>query len=286
MAETWQRHKKYISVVGGGALGVLVLFLALVWPAFGAASAASEETTRIEASVRGLRESERFRDARDIESLEQEIATIQSLVSQVEKDLAFHGSDEYKPDPDEKDVLAAFAAKRDGAMSRLSAAASKAGASFPDSLGFEAGDEPGRQAAPDDIPRKMERLDLIDRASHLAIDCGVKKIESFAQGDSMERELGPAATGDAFLSKNCLRMTVGGPFEAVLRFLHGLQQRGSYAAVFECALEKNDPDTDFVKATVTFAALHVDLAAKKPSADDEEEEGPKKVKKPPRGTWR
>ena len=75
-------------------------------------------------------------------------------------------------------------------------------------------------------------------------------------------------------------------FESVLRFLHGLEQRGSYAAVFECALEKNDPDTDYVKPAVTFSALHVDLAARKPSADDEEEEGPKKTKKPPRGTWR
>lgn len=286
MAETWQRHKKYISVVGGGGLGALVLFFVLVWPAFGAASAAREEATRIEMEVRGLRESDRFRDARDIASLEQEIATIQALVSQVEKDLEFAVSKEFELDPAEKDVLAAFAAKRDGAMSSLSKAASEAGASFPDSFGFDTNEEPNREASPDDLLRKVERLDLIHRASRLAIGCGVKRIESFTQGDAMEREIGPAAAGDAFLGKNCLRMTLGGSFESVLRYLHGLQQRGSYAAVLECALEKTDPDADFVKATVTFSALHIDLAAKKPALD-EEEEGPKKVKKPPRGgTWR
>ncbi|GEM_PF-3828426 len=287
MAELWQRHRKYISVVGGGGLGALVLFLVLVWPAFGAASSAAAEAARIEADVRGTRESDRFRDSRDIDSLEQEIATIQALVYQVQKDVEFKTSDAFKLDPAEKDLLAAFAIKRDGAMSALSKEASGAGASFPETFGFEQGDDPGREAPADDTPRKMERLDLIDRASRLAIKCGVKRIESFTQGDAMEREMGPSSAGDAFIGKNCLRMTVGGAFESVLRFLHGLQQRGSYAAVLECALEKtgNDQDTDYVKATVTFSALHVDMAAKKP-APDEEEEGPKKVKKPPRGQWR
>lgn len=284
MAEIWQRHKKYISVVGGGALAALVLSFALVWPAYAAAAKAREEATRIEKDVRALRESERFRDGRDIESLEAEIATLRALVSQVEKDVAFHGAEEFRLDPAEKDVLAAFAAKRDGTMNRLAAAASKQGAAFPDSLGFDHGDEPGRTPAADDIPRKMERLDLIDRASRLAIDCGVKRIESFAHGDGLDREIGPAARGDAFVARNCVRITAGGAFEPVLRFLHGMQQRGRYAAVMECALEKADSETDYVKATVTLASLHVDLEAKKPTED--EEEGPKKTRKPPRGTWR
>lgn len=285
MSETWQRHKKYISVVGGGGLGVIVLFFALVWPAFSAASAAREEATRIERDVRSVREGDRFRDDADLESLEQEIATLKAQLSQVEKDVAFHGADGFRLDPGEKDALAAFSARRDETLSRLTAAASRAGASFPESLGFEQAREQGQSLSASDMPACMERLDMIDRASRLAIECGVKRIEAFAHGDAVEREIGPVATGDAFIARNCLRMTVGGAFEAVLRFLHGLQKRGACAGLLESVLEKTDPETDYVKATVTMTALHVDLEAKKPT--EEEDGGTRKpTKKPPRGTWR
>lgn len=286
MAETWQRHKKFISVVGGEGLFALILLLALVFPARGAATKARDEALSIEAEVRSLRGSERFRDEDDVRSIEQEIGTLRAIVGQVDKEIEFHGSDDFRLDPAEKDVLAAFASKRDGTMSRLAAAASKAGAAFPDTLAFDPAKEPG--AAPDDTLRKMERLDMIDRASRLAIECGVKRIESFSHGESLDREIGPAATGNTFIARNMLRMTIGGPFEAVMRFLHGVQRRGAYMAVYDCTIEKTDPDTDTddVRATVTIAALHVDLEAKRTAPDEKEDQGPKRPKKPPRGTWR
>lgn len=284
MAETWKRHKKFISVVGGGGLGALILLFVIIHLTFTPASAARDKATTIEKRVKEVRESERFRDANDIETLEQEIATLKALLGQVQKDVVFHANDVFAIEKGE-DLVAAFSGKRDKANKDLTKLASNAGASFPDNFGFEKASDPGSGPAVDDMPVYLERLDLIDRASRLAIECGVKKIESFTQGDSMEREMGPVAKGDEFIGRNCVRMVAGGTFEAVMRFLHGLEQRGRYAALLECSLDKAEFETDFVKGTFTLAALHIDLEAKKEA--EETEEGPKKPpKKPPKGTWR
>ncbi len=284
MAETWKRHKKFISVVGGGGLGVLILYFALVYPAFSRAAADREHASKIEKEVKAVRESDRFRDANDLETLEQEIATLKALLGQVQKDVVFHANDAFAIEKGE-DLVAAFSGKRDKANKDLTKLASNAGAAFPDNFGFDKASDTAAGPTPEDMPVYLERLDLIDRASRLAIECGVKKIESFSQGDSIEREMGPVAKGDEFIGRNCVRMVAGGTFEAVMRFLHGLEQRGRYAALLECSLDKAEFETDFVKGTFTLAALHVDLEAKKEV--EETEEGPKKPpKKPPKGTWR
>lgn len=284
MAETWKRHKKFISVVGGGGLGALILYFALVYPAFAKAAKDREEAAKIEKEVKSVKESARYRDANDIETLEQEIATLKALLGQVQKDVAFHANDEFAIEKGE-DLVAEFSGKRDKANKDLTKLASNAGASFPDNFGYDKTSDTGSGPAPEEIPDSLERLDLIERASRLAIECGVKKIESFSQGDSMERDLGAVAKGDEFIGRNCVRMVAGGTFEAVMRFLHGLEQRGKYAALIECALDKTEFETDFVKGTFTLGALHVDLEAKKEV--EETDEGAKRTpKKPPKGTWR
>ena len=165
----WQENKRFVLVVGGGALAFLAGWIAigsLLGEDLAAQRRAAESAQRKLAS-------EPMYTADDHRRLEDENGALKKALATLDEAVAWKPRALFAPDPKRgalnNQYFAAVAATREDLLRR----AGRANLRIPEDLGLPAL-SPTREA---DVVRYLEGLDLVDRAVRFALESGCDRIE-------------------------------------------------------------------------------------------------------------
>lgn len=165
----WQENKRFVLVVGGGALAFLVGWIA-IGSVLGDELAAQRRAA--ESSQRKLA-GEPMYTADDMRRLETENESLKSAQTKLTESVTWKARPLYAVDPKRGSLtnqyFAAVAATREDLLRR----AGRANLRVPEDLGLPAL-SPTREG---DILRYLEGLDLVDRAVRFALETGCERID-------------------------------------------------------------------------------------------------------------
>jgi hypothetical protein len=103
----------------------------------------------------------------------------------------------------------------------------------------------------------LSRLAVAERLVILAVDSEVEKIETLDAEYGMDRDE-RSSKKSQFLSKYSVFIKVTGRAESIFRIVHGAQKKGSYLAVTHFEIGRPDATKDSFEASIGVALLRVD----------------------------
>lgn len=214
----WQENKRFVLVVGGGALAFLVGWMAIdtvLGDDLASKRRAAESTQRKLAS-------EPMYTADDHKRLEAENAELKTALATLTDSVSWKSRPLYALDGQRgapsNQYFAAVAATREDLLRR----AGRANLRLPEDLGLPAL-SPTREG---DILRYLEGLDLVDRAVRFALEAGCERI------DRIQIQLDPrlnSKQGVGTIEKTRVTIQLSGRPDPLVRFYARTQEKGPAA---------------------------------------------------------
>ncbi|HEY3226204.1 MAG TPA: hypothetical protein VGK61_04310 [Planctomycetota bacterium] len=247
----WKERKKFAIPVGGGALGLLVWYFMLLSPL-------NTSTDRLVQQRRGAEGQLRLRlqagvpQPETVDRAEKEQKQLKSDLGRIREDMEFKVDEAFRAKEGEN-LQTKMGRQRDEVRVAVEKRCGERGFPQIDSrLGF-----PSSFAELPDVvlPEWLIRLAVVKHLCFLAMDSGVEKLElvEVVPAEHQDEALAPA---DRFLGRLTVKFRVIGASDAIMKLVHGLQQKGGkFLALEACAIKIADPTRDLLGAEIAAGAL-------------------------------